>query len=594
MLLKTVNVPDSMRPIFQRAEKLVSDYFSQLKLQPSQGTIEISGERYVLVRAASLSVEFFSVIERIFGEENRQAANAFSTNLLFDLAHSLGKSDARQFHQKMNLVEPLEKLSAGPVHFSHSGWAFVDIFPDSQPSPDDEYFIVYDHPYSFEADAWIKAGRQSEHPVCIMNAGYSSGWCEESYNIPLVASELSCRAAGDDCCRFVMAPPHRIEKRIEAYVSKYPTKIKKRPEYNLIPDLFARKRIEKTLSDTVQALRQSEERFLQVTQNVQEWIWEVNDRGHFVYTSPAVKDMLGYHPDELVGKKDIYSLLCPKEDKDLIQTVLEMFKNQKPFRDFHCPYHHKDGRILNIVVSGLPRFDHNGLFLGYRGSCRDITEHRKLEQAVTDISNREQDRIGRDLHDGLGQQLVGVSLLCKVLEHKLAKEAPTIQKNITEINKLVSIAITQVRSLAEGLHPVKLKDLGLSIALESLAKNTEQISGISCNFINKLNKAIENETVAIHVYRIVQEAITNAIKHSNPTKITISLSQENNNVCLVINNNGSGIPPEALEQTEGMGLRIMRSRAEIIGGSLDIQSKDMKGTRVTCLFPQEFKIPHKP
>src|SRR5207237_7116843 len=141
---------------------------------------------------------------------------------------------------KMGVSDPIARLSAGPVHFAHAGWAFVDIFPESKPSPDANYFLVYDHPYSFESDAWLRAGRHVEVPVCIMNSGYSSGWCEESFGLHLVASEIMCRARGDQACRFIMAPPQRIEAHIKEWVSSRPQPRAPSP----IPDFFARKRLE--------------------------------------------------------------------------------------------------------------------------------------------------------------------------------------------------------------------------------------------------------------------------------------------------------------------------------------------------------------
>ena len=110
----------------------------------------------------------------------------------------------------------------GPIHFAYAGWAFVDISPDSTPSPDSEFYALYDHPYSFESDSWLAAGKSSEHPVCVMNSGYSSGWCEHAFGLPLVSAEILCRAKGDDTCRFIMAPPDRIEQRIKSYIESHP------------------------------------------------------------------------------------------------------------------------------------------------------------------------------------------------------------------------------------------------------------------------------------------------------------------------------------------------------------------------------------
>jgi signal transduction histidine kinase len=122
----------------------------------------------------------------------------------------------------------------------------VDILPDSRPSPDENYFLLYDHPFSFESHAWLSHGRTSPAPVCIMNAGYSSGWCEESFGIDLVASEVLCRAKGDDACRFIMAHPSRIEHYVERYIEGRPDLASRLRGYE-IPDFFSRKRVEEEL-----------------------------------------------------------------------------------------------------------------------------------------------------------------------------------------------------------------------------------------------------------------------------------------------------------------------------------------------------------
>lgn len=142
--------------------------------------------------------------------------------LLFDIAHAIGKMDARSFHQKMCVYDPIERLSAGPIHFAYTGWAFVDISAESKPTANEDYYLLYDHPFSFEADAWEKSGKKSTSCVCTMNAGYSSGWCEESFGIPLVASEIMCKARGDSACRFIMAQPSRIGQFIHNYLQNHP------------------------------------------------------------------------------------------------------------------------------------------------------------------------------------------------------------------------------------------------------------------------------------------------------------------------------------------------------------------------------------
>lgn len=217
MVLKTVKIPKQMEPLFEKAEGYVKNYFKNEKRTPEKSTITIGGQRYILVRATAMSVEFLEFIKNKypgFGEDDAYEAAA---KLLFDMAHAIGISDAKSFHKAMKVKDPIAKLSSGPIHFAYTGWAFVDIFPESKPSPDKNYYLIYDHPQSFEADSWITSKKKIKRPVCFMNSGYSSGWCEESFGVKLVAKEILCRAKGDKCCRFIMAHPDKIDQFIEGY-----------------------------------------------------------------------------------------------------------------------------------------------------------------------------------------------------------------------------------------------------------------------------------------------------------------------------------------------------------------------------------------
>jgi two-component sensor histidine kinase/predicted hydrocarbon binding protein len=213
---KTVVVPDAFAPIFEKAERNVESYFADCSIQPENAEIMISGERYVLFRSASLSYEFLDIIKELYSNRPIEEATRIGNNFLFDIAHVLGKKDGLSFHRNMNLVDPIEKLATGPVHFAFTGWANVEILPESNPSPDEHFFLKFYHHNSFEAQAWKKAGRTSDIPVCTMSCGYSSGWCEESYGMPLTTVELECEAMGAEHCTFIMAPPEKIAEHLQA------------------------------------------------------------------------------------------------------------------------------------------------------------------------------------------------------------------------------------------------------------------------------------------------------------------------------------------------------------------------------------------
>lgn len=260
--LDTVSVPSVFEPVFLKAQDYVARYFARKIEAPQQSTISIAGERYILVRAASMSVEFVDLVRSLYQDRGEEEARRVANNLLYDLAHAIGKADAKAFHAQMGVTDPIEKLSAGPIHFAFSGWAYVSILPASTPSPDDDYYLIYDHPFSFEADAWLRQRRETRFPVCIMSAGYSSGWCAESFGLPLVAVEVACQAKGDPHCRFIMAPPHRIEGHLAQFFNRAAassaTASAVPPEVHAasvaVPEFFERKRLEEALHEANRGL----------------------------------------------------------------------------------------------------------------------------------------------------------------------------------------------------------------------------------------------------------------------------------------------------------------------------------------------------
>ena len=242
----TVEAPEGVRPVFDAAQRTVDAYFRDFQADPSRGTIVIAGERYLLVRAAALSHGFVDAICDLYSERGTAEARRIAKTLLFDMAHVIGASDARNFHRKMGVTDPVAKLSAGPVHFAYTGWAFVDILPESRATPDEDYCLVYHHPFSFESHSWLDAGRRTGFTVCAMSAGYSSGWCEESFGLPLTATEIACRARGDANCTFVMAPPHRLRGHLERILAGRSEEERRQAVYD-IPALFERKHAEEVL-----------------------------------------------------------------------------------------------------------------------------------------------------------------------------------------------------------------------------------------------------------------------------------------------------------------------------------------------------------
>jgi signal transduction histidine kinase len=214
----------------------------------------------------------------------------------------------------------------------------------------------------------------------------------------------------------------------------------------------------------------------------------------------------------------------------------------------------------------------------------DITERKSLEEATLEISAREQRRIAQDLHDGLGQHLTGIAFMSKVLQERLSDRALPEAAEAEKIVQMVNRAIENTRQLARGLHPVPAEPLGLMSALKNWAAEVEELFQISCMFRCDPPLCIHDENLATHLYRIAQEAVSNAIRHGKSRNIVIALSGKNGVGVLTIQDDGVGFPQERDSQP-GLGLSIMNYRADMVGGSLKLQSNEGQGVTVVCVFP---------
>lgn len=207
-----------------------------------------------------------------------------------------------------------------------------------------------------------------------------------------------------------------------------------------------------------------------------------------------------------------------------------------------------------------------------------------LERQLLDACEREQQRIGQDLHDGLGPHLAGVGMLSKALAEELADSAPRSEATARRIAVLIEEATAQARALARGLCPVALQSDGLAAALEQLAANSRRLFNVSCQF-KGLEVQVDDPVAASHLFRIAQEAVNNAVKHGAARDIWITLSVE---PCLQLKVEDDGIGlPDTLPPHRGMGLHIMQFRADAIDATLTFGPRPAGGTIVTCAMKQQ-------
>lgn len=233
------------------------------------------------------------------------------------------------------------------------------------------------------------------------------------------------------------------------------------------------------------------------------------------------------------------------------------------------------------LITTFPMVERSGRNLqGLAGI--DITQRRLVERELLRVSDAEKNRIGSDLHDGLGQYLTGISCLSAALRDKLQSQKREEAADAATISSLVQEAIAQTRALARGLCPVQLQTSGLETVLEDLTFQVHRLHGIECQFETRGTVEVET-SVALHLYRIAQEAINNAVKHAAARHITVTADFSNETKVLVIADDGCGFDPN-VEHGPSSGMSLMPYRAAMIGGTLTITSGANAGTRVECRF----------
>jgi signal transduction histidine kinase len=235
------------------------------------------------------------------------------------------------------------------------------------------------------------------------------------------------------------------------------------------------------------------------------------------------------------------------------------------------------------LITTFPMVERNGRKLeGLAGI--DITQRRLVEQELLRVSDAERSRIGGDLHDGLGQYLTGISCLSAALREKLQSQNRREAEDAATIATLVQEAIAQTRALARGLCPVQLETSGLESALEDLSYQVQRLHSVECQFKSRGVVAVD-ANAALHLYRIAQEAITNAVKHAAPRRIVVTADFAEETRALTIEDDGAGFDPN-VEHGPSSGMSMMPYRAAMIGGTLTVVSRPGSGTRVECRFSQ--------
>jgi len=336
------------------------------------------------------------------------------------------------------------------------------------------------------------------------------------------------------------------------------------------------------------ALDDSEARLRAILATAVEGIVTISERGIIESFNLAAENMFGYAAAEVIGRN--VSMLMPEPHHGQHDGYLANYRGTGHARIIgigrEVTGRRKNGVVfpMDLSVSEVKLADRR-LFTGF---IRDITERKQLEKEILEISEREQRRIGHDLHDGICQHLAGIELMSQVLEQKLERRSKDAAARAGAIAKNVRETIAQTRALARGLSPVTLEAEGLMSALDELARNTTHIFRVACQFQCAPPVLVADQAVSTHLFRIAQEAVSNALRHGKQVRhVTVQLQEESDRIVLSVTDDGAGFSPAVVAaKSKGMGLRIMQSRTGMVGGTLAIGNHPEGGATVTVVVPR--------
>ena len=335
------------------------------------------------------------------------------------------------------------------------------------------------------------------------------------------------------------------------------------------------------------ALRTSEARLQAIIDHSPAMIFLKDTQGRYLHFNRQFGQVFNLKLEKIRGKTDA-EIFPPKQAALFQINDRQVIKTGKAIQfdeTVDC-----DGGSRVSIVTKFPLFGEDGKIYAIGGIVADITERRRLEAEVLQISEREQRRISQDLHDGLGQQLAGISCLSDTLKKDLAEKAPAQAATAARISQLLDLSVSLTRALARGLQPVIPESRGLVSAFEDLAAHVTDLFKVSCRFDCSQPALIEDNAAATHLYRIAQEAVTNSIKHGRAQQIKISLSSTSERIVLTVSDNGDGFKKPA-KPGKGLGMRIMNYRAGMIGGQLDVKEKAGRGVEVFCAVERTGRQP---
>lgn len=356
----------------------------------------------------------------------------------------------------------------------------------------------------------------------------------------------------------------------------------------LVADVTERKQAEA-------ALRETELRFRLVADTAPVLIWMSGPDTLCNYFNQPWLEFTG-RPLEMELGNGWVEGVHPEDLETCLDTYTKAFGRHEPFRMEYRLRRH-DGEHRWVFDQGVPRFNFDGSFAGYIGSCIDITDLKRAEEALSTVSRRlidaqeeERTRIARELHDDISQRIALQALNLESLKEALPASATELERGIGEVQDQISDLASDIEGLSHRLHSSKLDHLGLEVAAAGFCKELSERQGVEIDFnCENVPKRLSQE-ISLCLFRVMQEALQNAIKHSGSRHFDVSLRGGLNEIQLTVLDSGIGFDPEKSMNGRGLGLTSMKERLKLVDGKLSVKSRPLVGSTVDARVPLNPKM----
>jgi PAS domain S-box-containing protein len=336
----------------------------------------------------------------------------------------------------------------------------------------------------------------------------------------------------------------------------------------------------KIIEEKLQAEGALKERYLDLFENASDMLFTHDLNGRMTAINKAGERLL-QHPRDKVLSLSLVDLIA-EDQRPAAREWIKQVTSGEDVSAVDWEFLNAAGQKLKLEVSSR-LVEQAGRSIEVEGVARDVTARKRMEREILEISNREQQRLGHDLHDGVCQQLAAIAYRAHILARHLSEKSAAESSEAGDISHLINESLVQTRTVARGLFPVRLEEDGLLAAVEELSLGAGRLYNVKCSFTSAENLPALHNGVAMHLHFIAQEAILNAAKHSRAKAIAVRLLRDNGDLILTVKDDGVGFQLTDHDRG-GMGIGIMRYRARAIGAVLELQSQPGKGTQIVCKY----------